>query len=225
MTRLLLVEDEPAIRDAVTYALRQDGFDIDALADGAEALEAARSTEYDLVLLDVMLPHMSGLDVCRALRAESPVPIIMLTAKSAEIDRVLGLELGADDYVTKPFSTRELVSRVRALLRRRELDRAGDGTVRVVGSLRIDLARHEVLIGETPVRLTRSEFKLLALLAGKPEQVFTRRELMEHLWETSYVGDERAADVHISNLRRKLESAGATPIETVRGVGFRLVHS
>ena len=225
MTRVLVVEDEPAILDALAYALRQEGFDVDTTTDGESALESARSEPYDLIVLDIMLPKLSGLDVCRTLRGESPVPIILLTAKGSELDRVVGLELGADDYVTKPFSMREVASRVRALLRRRELDRAtADGALRVIGELRIDLARHEVTVGEQPVRLTRSELKILALLAEKPEHVYTRRELMEHLWESSYVGDERAADVHVSNLRRKLADAGdAGRIETVRGVGFRLV--
>ena len=226
MTRILLVEDEPAIQDAVTYALRSDGYDVDAVADGEQALEAARATAYDLVLLDVMLPTLSGIDVCRTLRGESDVPIIMLTARSTEVDRVLGLELGADDYVTKPFSTRELMSRVRALLRRRELDAAATGSpVRALGELRVDLARHEVSVGEKRVHLTRSEFKVLALLAERPDEVFSRRQLMEHLWESAYVGDERAADVHVANLRRKLRDSGdgAPRIETVRGVGFRLV--
>ena len=226
MTRILVVEDEPAILDAVTYALRHDGYETEGVADGEQALELARANPYDLIVLDVMLPTVSGLDVCRTLRGESDVPIILLTAKSAEIDRVLGLELGADDYVTKPFSTRELISRVRALLRRRELDAAaGAAAVRALGEQRIDLARHEVSIGDKRVRLTRSEFRLLTLLAERPEEVLTRRQLMEHLWESAYVGDERAADVHVANLRRKLRDSGdgAPRIETVRGVGFRLV--
>jgi two-component system, OmpR family, response regulator RegX3 len=171
------------------------------------------------------MPRLSGLDVCRKLRAES-VPIVMLTAKDAEVDRVLGLELGADDYVTKPFSTAELVSRLRAILRRRDLDRAaGAGAVREVGGLRLDLARHEVTVEGRPVRLTRSEFKVLALLAEEPERVVTRRQVMQHLWESDYVGDEHACDVHVSNLRRKIEGDPAHPerLVTVRGVGYKLV--
>jgi two-component system response regulator RegX3 len=173
-----------------------------------------------------MMPGMLGTDVCRILRTESDLPIILLTAKDAEVDRVLGLELGADDYVTKPFSSAELVSRVRALLRRRELDlRRASGAPRTIGGVRIDFARHEVEVDGSGVRLTPSEFRLLALLAEEPERVFTREQIMEHLWRTHYVGDARACDVHISNLRRKLERDPAHPerIVTVREVGYKLV--
>ena len=153
-----------------------------------------------MIVLDVMLPRMTGTDVCRTLRAESDVPIIMLTARDAEVDRVLGLELGADDYVTKPFSTAELASRVRALLRRRALDRqATDPTTIDVGGIRIDLSRHAVTVDGRPVQLTLSEFKLLTLLAQEPERVFQRRQIMEHLWDSPFVGDARACDVHISD--------------------------
>ena len=174
-----------------------------------------------------MLPGISGTDVCRALRAESDVPILMLTARDAEIDRVLGLELGADDYVTKPFSTAELLSRVRAILRRRELDRAnGAGTaVRRLGGLHIDLGRHEVLVDGERVHLTLSEFKVLALLAEQPDSVVSRRELMQHLWASEHVGDEHACEVHISNLRRKIERDASKPerLVTVRGLGYKLL--
>jgi two-component system response regulator RegX3 len=173
-----------------------------------------------------MMPKLSGLEVCRALRAESDLPIIMLTARDAEVDRVLGLELGADDYLTKPFSLAELVSRVRALLRRRELDRttATAQATRVVGGLELDLVRHRVLVDGRQVQLTPSEFKLLALLCEHPEHVLSRRKIMEHLWETPYVGDQRACDVHISNLRRKVERDPAHPerILTVREIGYKL---
>ena len=169
---------------------------------------------------------MLGTDVCRTLRAESDLPIILLTAKDAELDRVLGLELGADDYITKPFSSAELVSRVRALLRRRELDLAGAaGATRAVGGLRIDFARHEVEVDGSRVRLTPSEFKLLGLLAEHPEHVFSRAQIMEHLWQSPFVGDARACDVHVSNLRRKVERDPGHPerIVTVREVGYKLV--
>jgi two-component system response regulator RegX3 len=169
---------------------------------------------------------MSGTDVCRALRAGSDVPILMLTARDAEIDRVLGLELGADDYVTKPFSTAELLSRVRAILRRRELDRATSGaTVRRLGGLQIDLGRHEVSVDGDRVHLTLSEFKVLSLLAEQPERVVSRRELMQHLWASDHVGDEHACEVHISNLRRKIEKDPAQPerLVTVRGLGYKLI--
>ncbi|MCL4290865.1 MAG: response regulator transcription factor [Thermoleophilia bacterium] len=225
--RILLADDEPAIVDAVAYALGREGFEVDTVADGQAALEAARSSAYDLAILDIMMPRVSGTDACRALRAESDIPIILLTAKDAELDRVLGLELGADDYVTKPFSMAELVSRVRSILRRRELDRAESTTagVRELGGIRVDLVRHLVEVDGRPVHLTLSEFKVLALLAAEPERVFTRRQVMEHLWQSPYVGDERACDVHVSNLRRKIERSPAEPerIVTVRGVGYKLV--
>jgi two-component system response regulator RegX3 len=224
--RILVVDDEPAIVDAVVYALEGEGYEVASRADGEEALSAALDEAFDLVVLDLMLPRLSGTEVCRRLRAESDVPIVMLTAKDAEVDRVLGLEIGADDYVTKPFSIAELVSRVRALLRRRELDRAGRGyAFKRVGSLTLDLTRHKVSLGGSEVQLTPSEFRLLALLAEEPERAYSRREIMQHLWESSYVGDERACDIHISNLRRKVEEAPDEPqrILTVRGLGYKLV--
>jgi two-component system, OmpR family, response regulator RegX3 len=173
-----------------------------------------------------MLPGMSGTEICRELRAESDVPILMLTARDAETDRVLGLELGADDYVTKPFSAAELLSRVRAILRRRELDRANSAaTVRRLGGLHIDLGRHEVLVDGTRVHLTLSEFKVLALLAEEPEAIVSRKELMQHLWASEHVGDEHACEVHISNLRRKIERDPSVPqrLVTVRGLGYKLI--
>ena len=224
--RILVVDDEPAIVDAVAYALEGEGYEVASRADGEAALAAALDEPFDLVVLDLMLPKISGTEVCRRLRAESDVPIVMLTAKDAEVDRVLGLEIGADDYVTKPFSIVELVSRVRALLRRRELDRAGRGyAFKRVGSLTLDLTRHKVSLEGGEVQLTPSEFRLLALLAQEPERVYSRREIMQHLWESSYVGDERACDIHISNLRRKLEREPDDPerILTVRGIGYKLV--
>lgn len=220
--RILVADDEKDLLETVGYAFRREGFEVECVGDGEAALAAARGGAYDLVILDVMMPMLSGIDVCRTLRSESDLPILMLTAK----DAVLGLELGADDYVTKPFSMAELVSRVRALLRRRELDRsARAGAVQSVGGVRIDFARHRVEIDGQPVRLTPSEFKLLALLAEEPERVFTRRQMMEHLWETPFVGDLRACDVHVSNLRRKVERDPAHPerIVTVREVGYKLV--
>jgi DNA-binding response OmpR family regulator len=223
--KILVVDDEPAIVDAVAYALRASGFDVDAFGDGESALEAARANGYDVLVLDVRLPGLSGLEICRRLRGESDVPILMLTAMDAEVDRVLGLEAGADDYVTKPFSVAELVSRVRAILRRRELDRAAGGGVRRVGSLELDVNRHEVRIDGRKIRLTPSEFRLLALLAQEPERVYTRREIMQHLWDSTYVGDQRACDIHVSNLRRKIEETPGRPqrLVTVRGVGYKLL--
>jgi DNA-binding response OmpR family regulator len=225
--RILLVDDDPGVLDILSYSLRGEGFDVDTAERGLDALEAAAREAHDVIILDVMLPDLSGTEVCRRLRAaQVTVPILMLTAKDAEVDRVLGLELGADDYVSKPFSKAELVSRVRAILRRREYDRgARVGSVREIGRLQLDFARHEVVADGRPVKLTPSEFKLLAFLADEPERVFTRRQIMEHLWESSYVGDEHACDVHISNLRRKVERDAAHPerIVTVRGIGYKLV--
>jgi DNA-binding response OmpR family regulator len=220
---ILLVDDDAGVRDVVAFTLRREGFQVDEERDGPSALESGRSGRYSLVVLDVMLPGLSGVEVCRALRAESDVPILMLTARDAESDRVLGLELGADDYVTKPFSSAELLSRVRAILRRRELDRGT--TVRKLGGLQIDLGRHEVLVDGERVHLTLSEFKVLSLLAAQPESVVSRRDLMQHLWASEHVGDEHACEVHISNLRRKIERDPTRPerLLTVRGEGYKLV--
>ncbi len=224
MSRILVVDDEPAILDSVGYALRNEGFDVDLVGDGETALDAALGREYDVVVLDLMLPRMSGTEVCRRLRGESSVPIVMLTAKGAELDRVLGLEIGADDYLAKPFSMAELIGRIRAIIRRRELDRAGATSVIRVGSLELDPLRHEARVEGVVKRLTPSEFKLLLLLAGDPERVFSRREIMQHLWDSEYVGDQRACDIHVSNLRQKLEDDPVQPkrIVTIRGVGYKL---
>jgi two-component system response regulator RegX3 len=224
--RILLVDDDPGVRDVVAFTLRREGFEVDEQRDGPGALEAGRSGGYGLVILDVMLPGLSGSEVCRALRAESDVPILMLTARDAERDRVTGLELGADDYVTKPFSSRELLSRVRAILRRRELDRVGSGaTVHRLGGLDVDLGRQEVHVDGERVHLTLSEFKVLALLAQQSGEPVSRRELMRHLWASDHVGDEHACEVHISNLRRKIERDPSRPerLVTVRGLGYKLV--
>jgi len=222
--KILVVDDEQAILDAIAYTLRGDGFEVDVARSGEDALDSAANGAYDVVVLDVMLPGVSGVEVCRRLRAESDVPIVLLTARDAEVDRVVGLDAGADDYVTKPFSMPELLSRVRAILRRRALDRDAARQRLQVGGLTLDLARHGVDVDGRSVRITPSELKLLALLARQPERVFTRRELMEHLWESDYVGDERACDTHIANLRRKIEPDPASPtrIVSVRGVGYKL---
>ncbi|HEY6031160.1 MAG TPA: response regulator transcription factor, partial [Gaiellaceae bacterium] len=200
--RVAVVDDQPAIRDAVAYALRSEGYDVEPLETGEQALRAVRApTPPDLLVLDLMLPGLSGLEVCRRARSESDVPILLLTARDAEVDRVMGLEAGADDYVTKPFSMPELVSRVRAIMRRRELDRGSSGSLVRVGGIELDHRRHEARVDGEPVRLTASEFKVLALLAEEPERVYTRREIMQRLWQSEYVGDHRACDIHISNLR------------------------
>jgi two-component system, OmpR family, response regulator RegX3 len=224
--RVLLVDDDPGIRDVVGFLFEQEGFDVDRVASGEQALEALSDNGYDVVLLDLMLPGLSGAEVCRQLRATAdPVPIVMLTAKDAELDRVLGLELGADDYVTKPFSGRELLSRVRAILRRRELDLASPTTDTRVGAIQFDFERYEVKLEGRTIRLTPSEFRLLSLLAEQPGHPYTRREIMQHLWRSEHVGDEHACDVHISNLRSKIELDPANPerLVTVRGFGYRLL--
>ena len=225
--RILVVDDTEAILDAVTDALAAEGFEVQGESDGLAALEAAEAEPFDLVILDLMLPGLSGTEICRRLRAESAVPIIMLTARDAEADRVLGLEIGADDYITKPFSEVELLSRVRAILRRRELDRQGESTVRRLGGLSIDVVKHEVVADGTPVALTPSEYNLLALLAEEPGRVFTRREIMQRLWQSNYVGDERACDAHVSSLRKKIELDPSHPerVVTVPGFGYKLVSA
>jgi two-component system, OmpR family, response regulator RegX3 len=223
--RILVVEDSEAILDAVTDALAVEGFDVRGISDGTAALATAQAEPFDLVILDLMLPGLSGTEICRRLRAESPVPIIMLTARDAEADRILGLEIGADDYITKPFSEVELLSRVRAILRRRELDRPRDSTVRRLGGLGLDVVEHEVTVDGEPVALTPSEYRLLALLAEEPGRVYTRREIMQHLWQSTYVGDERACDAHVSTLRRKIERDPSHPerIVTIPAFGYKLV--
>jgi two-component system response regulator RegX3 len=223
--RILVVEDEPAIADAVDYALRGDGHEVEQAADGERALAAVEARPVDLVVLDVMLPGISGIEVCRRVREAGAVPILLVTARDSEADQVLGLEAGADDYVTKPFSMNELLARVRAILRRRELDAAEAHPMRDVGGLHLDLERYEASVAGEPVQLTPSELRLLALLAQEPGRVYSRREIMQHLWDSEYIGDARAADLHISNIRRKIERDPENPerLLTVRGAGYKLV--
>ena len=230
--RILVADDEPSVRESVGYALGQEGFDVTIATDGddADGKLGAGEVQFDLLILDIMMPGRSGLDICRDVRGRSPVPIILLTAKDAEVDKVVGLEVGADDYVTKPFSVRELLGRVRAQLRRRELDRAssteGAGSSIDAGDVSIDLARHLVTIRDEPINLTRSEFQVLRLLAERPGQVFSRLEIMEELWQSEFSGDVRACDVHISNLRQKVERDPQDPelVLTVRGIGYKLIE-
>jgi len=221
VTSVMVVDDEPAIREAVSFALRSEGFDVTEHEDGESALAGLGDGAHDVLILDQMLPRLSGVEVCRRIRSTSDIPIIILTARDAEVDRVLGLEAGADDYVTKPFSMAELVSRVRAILRRRELDRRSQDAAVRVGTLQLDRNRHVVTVGGAPVEVTPSEFRLLSLLAAEPGRVYSRREIVQHLWRSDFVGDERTADFHIANLRRKL---GEEAIETVRGVGYKLTE-
>ena len=228
--KILIADDEPSVRDSVGYALDQEGFDVTGAVDGTDAEQKLEGDfDYDLLILDIMMPGKSGLDICREVRGRSAVPIIILTAKDAEVDKVVGLEVGADDYVTKPFSVRELLGRVRAQLRRRELDRpvgGGDSRIRS-GPVSIDLARHVVTVDGSPISLTRSEFQLLRMLASRPGEVFSRAQIMEELWQTEFEGDERACDVHISNLRPKVEQDPQRPklILTVRGIGYKFAES
>jgi two-component system, OmpR family, response regulator RegX3 len=222
---ILIADDEPSVRDSVGYALGQEGFEVTGAIDGDDAEAKLSESEFDLLILDIMMPGRSGLDICRDVRGRSAVPIILLTAKDAEVDKVVGLEVGADDYVTKPFSVRELLGRVRAQLRRRELDRSvpTDGATIEAGPVSIDLARHLVTVRGEPVNLTRSEFQVLRLLAENPGEVFSRKQIMEELWQTEFRGDVRACDVHISNLRQKIERDVQRPelVVTVRRVGYR----
>lgn len=223
---ILIADDETSVRDSVGYALEQEGYQVTAAVDGTDAQEkVAGEMPFDLLVLDIMMPGRSGLDICREVRSRSAVPIIILTAKDAEIDKVVGLEVGADDYVTKPFSIRELLGRVRAQLRRRELDRAPINETATIeaGPVTMDLVRHIVRVRGEQVNLTRSEFQLLRLLAGRPGEVFRRGQIMEELWQTEFDGDERACDVHISNLRHKIERDAQRPelVVTVRGIGYK----
>lgn len=225
--RVLVVDDEAAIRDIVRRYLTAEGFEVAEAADGREALERLGSLEPDLVVLDVLMPGMDGLEVLRRVRAGSDVYVILLTAKAEEVDKLVGLAVGADDYLTKPFSPRELVARVRAVLRRRR-DAPGPpagGDVVCFDGLTIDSARREVSVGGVAVEMTALEFDLLAALAAAPGRVYTRRQLLERVWGWDYIGDERVVDVHVRNLRRALGDDATDPsfIGTVRGVGYRFV--
>jgi DNA-binding response OmpR family regulator len=227
--RILVADDEPSVRDSVGYALGQEGFEVTPAIDGHDVeRKLAEEEDFDLLIIDIMMPGRSGLDICRDVRGRSAVPIILLTAKDAEVDKVVGLEVGADDYVTKPFSVRELLGRVRAQLRRRELDRSvpGDGATIETGPVTIDLGRHLVTVRGDPVNLTRSEFQVLRLLAENPGEVFSRKQIMEELWQTEFRGDARACDVHISNLRQKIERDVQRPelVLTVRRVGYKFAE-
>jgi len=221
--KLLVVDDKAEIRKLLKSYFTQEGFDVVTAADGQEALFIARQEKPDLVLLDLMMPEMNGYDFLRAFNRESNTPVIILTAKLDESDKVLGLELGADDYVVKPFSPRELTARVRAVLRRVEKGQQKEVDILRYGNIRIDFQARLVMVGDRMVELTPSEFELLATMISSPGKVFTRLELLEHLQGTAYEGYERTIDVHIRNLRTKIEPDAANPkyIETVYGVGYR----
>jgi two-component system alkaline phosphatase synthesis response regulator PhoP len=232
MPKILIVEDDPAVRDVIEYTLSREGMETEAVASGEAATEHLFSgTPFDLVILDVMLPDTDGVTFCRELRSTDcalrDVPVIMVTARDDETSVVVGLEVGADDYVTKPFSPRQLVSRVRAHLRRRRLDARGPGHRLEFPGLTVDLLRREVLVGDGPVELTAKEFEILALLASHPGRVYSREQIMAHLWGGDFFGEPRAADVHVQHIRKKIEPDPRNPryIETVRGAGYKLAES
>ena len=222
MTRVLVVEDEESYRDALSYVLRKEGFDVALAATGPEALDEFERSGADIVLLDLMLPGLPGTEVCRRLRQISAVPVIMVSAKDAEIDKVVGLELGADDYVTKPYSPRELVARIRAVLRRGAEPEPASPTLEV-GSVRMDIERHVVTIGGQEVRLPLREFELLELFLRNAGRVLTRGQLIDRIWGADYVGDTKTLDVHVKRLRMKLEPDSANPrhLVTIRGLGYK----
>ncbi len=223
--RILLVDDEQSVQTLLAYPLRKEGYEVVPAMDGREALERLREHSFDLVVLDLMLPHVDGFEVCRQVRARSAVPIIMLTARAEEIDKVLGLELGADDYITKPFSVREFRSRVKAVLRRAALSRTDETFEEPLedGDLRIDFERRAVSLAGEDIQLTYVEFEILAALARNPGRVYNRMVLLERVWGDASYRDPRTVDVHIRHLREKLETEPKRPelIHTVRGVGYR----
>lgn len=230
-TRILVVEDEESFVEALRVGLQREGFLVDVARDGPEALARFKTSSPDLILLDVMLPGMSGLDVCREIRSDSAVPIIMVTAKSEEIDAVVGLEVGADDYVAKPYRLRELIARIRALLRRVAISETstdvGNGSedgVLQVGGLHVDSERHEVTVDGVQVQLPLKEFQILVLLMRNPERVVARGTFIDRVWGHDYVGDTKTLDVHIKRLRARIEPNADDPkrIVTVRGVGYKL---
>ncbi len=223
MKKILVVDDEPTLVATLQYNLEREGYEVVTAADGESGLSAARDTRPDVIVLDLMLPGLDGLDVCRILRREMTVPILMLTAKTEEVDKVVGLELGADDYVTKPFSMRELLARVRALLRRAEAPAAAGPDTLIQGDLRVDLRRRQASRGGQPLPLKPREFDLLAFFLSNHGRAFTREQLLSEIWGFDFAGDTRTVDVHIRWLREKIEDEPAKPTRliTVRGVGYR----
>jgi len=223
VTRLLVVEDEESFSDALSYMLRKEGFEVAVAPTGTDALDEFDRSGADLVLLDLMLPGLSGTEVCRQLRTRSSVPVIMLTAKDSEVDKVVGLELGADDYVTKPFSSRELLARIRAVLRRGTDPAEVAPAVLEAGPVRRDVERHVVTVAGQSVRLPLKEFELLELLLRNAGRVLTRGQLIDRIWGADYVGDTKTLDVHVKRLRAKIEPDPARPIHllTVRGLGYK----
>lgn len=226
MHRILVVDDEPSVTDLIAYNLRKSLYDVRIAADGREALRLVREYSPDLILLDLMIPEVDGLDVCREIRRSSDVPVIMITARGEEVDRVLGLEIGADDYVTKPFSMRELLARIKAVLRRAQKVNGEESSslLHGPGSLLMDVERRTVAVNGTPIELTRLEFDLFHRLLINPGRVLTRERLLEQAWGYEYVGDTRAVDSAVKRLRAKLRAVSdeADCIESVRGLGYRV---
>lgn len=228
MARILVVEDEETLAEAISFLLSKEGFDVAMAASGPEAIDSFEKSGADLILLDLMLPGLSGTEVCRQIRTKSSVPIIMLTAKDSEIDKVVGLELGADDYVTKPYSSRELIARIRAVLRRGEIqDAGGDETALEVGPVRMDTDRHIISVNGEVVPIPLKEFELLEYLMRNAGRVLTRVQIIDRVWGSDYVGDTKTLDVHIKRLRAKIEKDPANPeyIQTVRGMGYKMERS
>jgi two-component system response regulator RegX3 len=228
MARILVVEDEETLSEAISFLLSKEGFDVAVAATGPAAIESFEKSGADLILLDLMLPGLSGTEVCRQIRTKSSVPIIMLTAKDSEIDKVVGLELGADDYVTKPYSSRELIARIRAVLRRGEIqDGDTEGTTLEVGPVRMDTDRHIISVNGEVVAIPLKEFELLEFLMRNAGRVLTRVQLIDRVWGSDYVGDTKTLDVHIKRLRAKIEKDPANPefIQTVRGMGYKMERS
>ncbi len=225
MSKVLLIEDEESFGEALAYQLTREGYDVDRVTDGVAGLERFKANGADLVLLDLMLPGMAGEDVCKEIRRSSHVPVIMLTAKDAELDKVLGLELGADDYVTKPFSTRELIARMKSVLRRSSSDVASADGVLEAGGVRLDPDRFEVTVRGETVHLPRKEFELLELLMENLGRVLSRETLIDRIWGPEYFGDSRTLDVHIKRLRAKCEEDPHDPrhLVTIRGLGYKFV--
>ena len=223
MTRILVVEDEVSFSDPLSYLLRKEGYEVSVAETGSEALEDFARAGADLVLLDLMLPGLSGTEVCRALRQRSNVPVIMLTAKDSEIDKVVGLEIGADDYVTKPYSSRELLARIRAVLRRGQEPEDLLPSTLEAGPVRMDVERHVVSVAGRPTQLPLKEFELLEMLLRNAGRVLTRMQLIDRVWGSDYVGDTKTLDVHVKRLRAKIEPDPAEPrhIVTVRGLGYK----
>ena len=223
MTRVLVVEDEESYSDALAYMLRKEGFEVSLAATGPDAITEFEKTGADIVLLDLMLPDMPGTEVCRRIRQTSSVPVIMVSAKDSEVDKVVGLELGADDYVTKPYSPRELVARIRAVLRRGQEPELAPATLEA-GPVRMDVERHQVTVNGEDTRLPLKEFELLELFLRNPGRVLTRGQLIDRVWGSDYVGDTKTLDVHVKRLRAKIESDPGHPelLVTVRGLGYKL---